>query len=105
MNEQRPADPASVKASKKEERQVDRQQMADLRELLDSPLFRRFIYRLLGECKVRNSIWEPSAKIHYLAGRQDIGHWVQFQIESANIEAVFTMLREEQQRQEGDKDA
>lgn len=77
---------------------IRKAEIAELKDLLGLPGFRRFAHRLLARCKTQHSIWEPSAKIHYNAGMQDLGHWFSAEIEAADQEAVFIMWREEKQR-------
>jgi hypothetical protein len=69
-------------------------ELADLRSVLKTPAGRRVLWRILCHCKTFISIWEPSAKIHWNAGRQDVGHFVIQEIESADQEALLTMMRE-----------
>lgn len=69
-------------------------ELNDLRFILSHTQGRRFFYRLLEQCKVFNSVWEASAKIHYNSGRQDVGHFIQAEIVEADQDAYFKMLTE-----------
>jgi len=40
------------------------------------------------------SIWHPSALIHANAGRQDFGHFIWQEVEAADQDAVFLMMKE-----------
>jgi hypothetical protein len=72
-----------------------RQEMNDLRQVLSTKEGRNVLWRLIGRCKTFNSIWDQSAKIHYLAGQQDIGHFLISEIEEADQEAFFLMMKEQ----------
>lgn len=57
--------------------------------------------RLLGHCRVFESIWSPSAEIHRNAGRQDVGHFLLGEILQAAPETLtqiaLDMKREQQE--------
>ncbi len=69
-------------------------ELNDLRFILQSKEGRRFLWKLLSKCRVFSSIWEPSAKIHYNAGSQDLGHFIQAEIVTASQERYFEMMTE-----------
>lgn len=83
-----------VQKGKDKERRLEERLSADLRAVLSTTSGRRVMWRLLEECKTFESIWEPSAKIHYLAGRQDLGHFILAIIEKASVESLFQMMKE-----------
>jgi len=69
----------------------DRREFA---ELLDDPRFRRYLWRLMGFCKVNETIFEQSSKIYYNAGVQDVGHRVLAQILEARPQSYLLMMQE-----------
>lgn len=78
----------------KEERERELQ-LADLRFILGSPQGRRFIWRLLGHCRVFSSVFNHSGSMtYYNSGMQDVGHFVQAEVIEAKREAYFEMMRE-----------
>ena len=88
------ANPQQVKAAaKKEETQRDRE-LNDLRHVLSSVQGRRFLWRMLGFCKVNGSVWESSARIHYNSGQQDVGHHMLAEIIAADEDAYLNMMKE-----------
>jgi hypothetical protein len=89
------ADPAQVKAAEKKEMFRREDQLNDLRKILSMKEGRRVLWRLLEQCRVFASVWEPSAKIHYNSGRQDLGHFIVSEIVEANDEAYLQMMREQ----------
>jgi len=70
------------------------QELNDLRIILGTGEGRRFLWRLMSHCKVFGSVWSPSASIHYLAGKQDVGHYIWGEVAAANEDAVFLMMQE-----------
>ena len=88
------ADPGQVKRSKQRQETLRDRELNDLRYVLNDRRGRRFLWRLLGNCKVFCTIWEPSAKIHYNSGMQDVGHFLQAEITEASEEAYFCMMKE-----------
>lgn len=100
-----PSDPGAVAKKKAQLKEQRRNELNDLKEVLESPAARRLLWRVLGRCGQFRSIWEASARIHYNAGMQDLGHWLAAEIEEANQEAMFTMMREAQQSKKGEQNA
>ena len=88
------ADEQQVKdAEGKVKRGRDRE-LDDLNYVLQSVQGRRFIWRMLSECKTFASIWDQSSRIHYSAGKQDVGHWLMAEITDADEMALFKMMKE-----------
>ena len=85
---------SDVKNIKKKADEVRVQELEDIRFLLKNIQGRRFAWRLLAEAGVFLSIWEQSSRIHYNAGKQDFGHFIQAEINEADIELYFQMIRE-----------
>lgn len=52
-------------------------ELLDLKKVLETPEGRRVMARLLAYCRVGQSIWAPGVEIHYNAGAQDVGHFLQ----------------------------
>jgi hypothetical protein len=94
---QNAADESQVKdAAGKSKRASDRE-IEDLRYVLTSAQGRRFLWRLMGHCKVNASVWEPSAKIHYNSGQQDVGHYLMAEVVRAGEDFLFQMMKEAKQ--------
>lgn len=94
------ADSGQVKKARKKGRLKREQELLDIEFLLKQPQGRRVMWRLLGHAKVFNSIWEPSAKIHYNAGRQDFGFWLLSELEAANSGYVLAMMQENKREEQ-----
>ena len=86
------------KAVKKEEFSRDNQ-LNDLRKVLETSEGRRVMWRLMEHCKVFATVWEPSAKIHYNSGQQDIGHFIMSEIVDADEKYLFEMMKENKKEQ------
>lgn len=71
----------------------------DLKVLLSSPHGRRVFWRILEHCKVFSSVWEASAKIHYNAGIQDVGHFILSEVLEADDQALLKMMNEAKQKE------
>lgn len=99
------ADPEQVAAAKEKQIKEADLELADLRAILQLEAGRRVMWRFLAHCGVHESIWEPSAKIHYNAGRQDVGHYIEAKIVRASEEFYELMQREARgrKRKEGGK--
>lgn len=76
------------------ERKKEEEDRNALKEVLVSPAGRRVLYRILEHTGTFESIWDPSAKIHYNAGRQDVGHWLMIEIARADESSLAKMMQE-----------
>lgn len=85
-----------VEASAKRIRNIEQQQKDDMRTILATPEGRRFLWRLLGHCRINQSVFEPNSKMAYNSGMQDVGHFVLGEIVSARAEAYLQMMQEHQ---------
>lgn len=88
------ADEEQVREAAKKVKFGRDRELSDLRAVLRTMEGRRLLWRLLGHCRVNGSVWEPSAKIHYNSGQQDVGHFVMSEIVEAGEEFLFQMMRE-----------
>lgn len=88
------ADAQQVKEAGRKDRERRKRELEDLKSVLTSLEGRRFIWRLLGHCKVFESIWHPSAQIHHSAGKQDVGHFIMAEVVEADQEAFLRMMQE-----------
>jgi hypothetical protein len=71
------------------------EQQRDLIKVLSMPEGRRLFWRILDEAGIFRSIWRSSAEIHYLAGKQDFGHWLmKLVLEEAGEQFYFDMMTE-----------
>lgn len=90
------ADKAQVERARKDEKQRAQQEILDLKEILSMPsgAGRRLFWALLEECKVFESVWHPSALIHYQSGQQDVGHKLLARIMDAHPAALLHMMQD-----------
>lgn len=88
------SDYEQIKNAKKKEKITRENELDDIRVVLSSPEGKRFLWRILAKCKTFESIFEQSAKIHYNAGQQDVGHFLMSEIIEADEEILFRMMNE-----------
>lgn len=96
------ADPKQVERARRVTRDVRALELADLRAVLAEVEGRRTIWRFLTHCGVFESVFSTTVQVYANAGRQDVGHYLMAEIEAADPEALFTMMREHRQRQQRD---
>jgi hypothetical protein len=70
------ADRAQITLAERVEAKRDERLLACLQVLLAQAEGRLVLWELLADTGMFRSIWDPSAKIHYNAGRQDFGHYL-----------------------------
>lgn len=71
-----------------------RQEVNDIKTVLATISGRRLYWRLLEHCKTFETVWEPSARIHYNAGLQDVGHFLLSEVVDADENLLFKMMKE-----------
>lgn len=91
---QNASDEKSIKDAGNRERRIREGELNDIRFLIANRQGRRFIWRFLAHCKLHGSVWEPSARIHYNAGVQDVGHFLLAEVLEADPEAMLKMMQE-----------
>lgn len=88
---------STVKANRKA-------RLADYRAVLATVEGRRLLWDLLGHCRVFESVYHPGPQIYALAAKQDVGHYVLININDADPESVFVMMREAQRARKRQRD-
>lgn len=101
MEQQQPQPLVRNAASKKQvdlaggrERSLRERELNEMRVILASPEGRRFLWRLMGRCRVFNSIYEQSSRIYFNSGQQDIGFYLLAEIDQADPEMFLKMRHE-----------
>jgi hypothetical protein len=102
------ADEKQVRNAGRKAQDVEALKRARLRAVMELPEGRAFLWDLLEDCRVYESIWHPSAQIHYNAGVQDTGHRLMARMLEASEELFQQLEREARSRRkkfESDIDA
>ncbi len=89
-------------------RQQERVEVDDLRWLLSNKQGRRLAWRLLEQCGIHESVThrpsqagyleDEQSRVFYNAGQQDLGHWLELALASADEGAFLVMQQEAMQR-------
>lgn len=90
----RASDPGQVTRSQQSEKYIRESQKKDLEKVVDTPEGRRVLWGILEHCSTFQSIWHPSALIHYNAGKQDVGHFLLAQLNDLNPALMPRMMAE-----------
>jgi hypothetical protein len=94
------ADRKQVDTAKKQEALDRENELADLRSVLATVEGRRFIWRLMAQCKVFGTVFDnQSLAIAYNAGRQDVGHYLMSEVTTADEQRLLEMMKESQARE------
>lgn len=93
-----PADSTQVKEGRAKASFSRKQELADMRKILETQEGRRFVWRYLEVCHIFQSSWSPSAAIHFNEGQRDIGLRLIADVTEANDEALIQMMREAKER-------
>ena len=86
------ASPKQVRRAGRLEKKKRDDELADVRHVCSTEAGRRFMFRLLGHCKVFESVY--GLDVQYQAGKQDVGHFVMAEVVEADDELLFRMMRE-----------
>jgi len=99
------ADPRQIKEAGKKEKKRSLGQSEDLRFILGDARGRRFVWRVLEECRAYQSVFNTNSLItHYNAGRQDLGHWLLSEVTGCDENLYFQMFKENTQLGKGQLD-
>jgi hypothetical protein len=89
------ADHTAVRARQRTEKELREQEQNELRDLLKQPEFRRYIWRLIGRCKLFESPGSTNGSVQSVnIGRQDVGRELWAELESAEPLVIPQMMAE-----------
>lgn len=92
---------SDVKKRNEEIKNRETIQLLELKKLLEQKAFRNFIWRWLGLSRAFTpGLWVQSAEIHCRAAVRDFGMDLWNELEKADQEAVFQMMRENKKPEE-----
>lgn len=92
------ADEKQVSRAARKEQRKEAQRLVMTKAALATYDGRAFCWELLAKARVFESIWHPSAQIHYNAGRQDFGHELMADLIAADEQLYLTMETEARAR-------
>jgi hypothetical protein len=96
------SDPSQVNQAEHNERLVEEVRLAALKSILETKQGRDVMWWFLEEASVFKSIWSQSAMIHYSAGKQDFGHFIQGNILKVDANAYMQMMLDAQKENSGE---
>lgn len=89
------ADPKQGRHAERKAKDRRARELGDLRAVLETEPGRRVFRRLLRWCGANQTVLRASAiDMAAAAGQQNVGHYIQAEIEAADDEVMFTMMRE-----------
>lgn len=91
-------DEQQVASAVGKERRIRTRELMDVRTVLATEEGRRFVWRVLEECKVFRTVKaSDDSTTNYNAGKQDVGHFVMDEMLEARPNAFIEMMSEAQQ--------
>ena len=95
------ADPRQTGRAERKLRERRREQAADWAAVLDTAAGRRLFWTLLEHCGVYESVFSSDAgRMAFLAGKQDVGHYLMAQADRAVPGVMLTIMAERQAARE-----
>lgn len=89
------ADDTQVRRGKETERQREEREANDLGVVLSTVEGRRFLWRVMAKCRTYESVFSTDPGIMaFMAGRQDLGHWLFGMVTETDPRAMLTMMTE-----------
>lgn len=101
MEERSPntGDEVVVKSRQKRRKLLEEQETEELRQLLDTPGGRWFIWRLLSQCGLFDSVSMHDAhKMAISSGKRDIGIWTILKVNEADRNGYRRLMDEAKER-------
>jgi len=96
------ADPKQVRAAGRKQERRELEFLNSVRATMATIEGRAVMWGLLERAGVFRSVWDPSARIHYNAGRQDFGHELLSLLLEADEQLYLLMEQEARQRARSD---
>lgn len=91
-------DPKEIEEARQLELAVRKQEINDLRAVLSNAAGRRVMWRILVKCGTFNSVFNSDEKyMGYLAGKQDLGHFIMSEIIETDERLLFKLMSENKQ--------
>lgn len=88
--------PAQVRNAERKVRDRRAHELAELKAVLGTEHGRRVIWRFLQFCGVHQTVLRADPlEMAAAAGRQNVGHYVMAEVEAADDQALFVMMRED----------
>lgn len=75
-----------------------RLEVLDMKRALEHDYVQRVLWRIVTDCAVFRSIWDPSSKIHYNAAKQEVGQDILRKMSEADLHFVARMMSQEYSR-------
>lgn len=72
-------------------------ELESLKHILAQKQGRQIVWKWIKHCKVFESIYDQSARIHYNAGKQDVGHFLLSEVIRADKNAYLLMMQESEE--------
>lgn len=94
------ADPKLVEKAKLKDRFSRRQQIEDIKFLLEKAAFRRICWAVLSRCGIYRLSYTGGAETYFNEGKRDIGLFIHALIEQADPDALVTMIKEARIKEE-----
>lgn len=89
------ADPKQVERAKHREEALRKQQLNDIRTVMANASGKRLMWRLLEKCGTFSSVFaSDSSRMTYLAGKQDLGHFLMAEIMQADENLFIKLMKE-----------
>jgi hypothetical protein len=88
------ADEGQLKEAGERQEGKREQEQNDLAFVMSTVQGRRFLWRVIKQCKTFSPVWENSARIHYNAGQHEVGIWLWNELEASNAKALLQMYEE-----------
>lgn len=88
------SDPTNVRDAEREEKELRKRELNDIRTLLSNASGCRFAWRLLEHCKTFSSIYSKEvSQMAYHSGQQDLGHFLISEIIEADENLFLKLMK------------
>jgi hypothetical protein len=88
------SNPKQIANATKNARQQRIIHLQDMKDVMASVQGKKILHWILAECRVHQSVWQPSAAIHRDAGKQEIGHLIMRDMVEADRTLAAAMVAE-----------
>ena len=85
----------AVKKAERQEKDLRKQELNDIRTVLSNASGRRFVWRMLSSCNSFGSVFNKDLSLmSYQSGQQDLGHFIMSEITLADENLLVKLMKD-----------
>lgn len=93
------SDPDKILKAERQEKDLRKQELNDIRTVLSNASGRRLVWRLLTQCNSFGSVFSKDlSTMSYQSGQQDLGHFIMSEITQADENLLLRLMKDNKEK-------